>query len=175
MNTPMKKLAAGILAGVTLASGALLPGQAEAASISAKFGQTVNVSSQNAKIDSIIRTGKSLMNHKAQYSHNYVPGKYMDCSQFIYYIFGQNGIDLHTKDDDRQVGLGKYVPKSQIRKGDLIFYNDNKGMRDVTHVGIYIGNGQVLHMSDRKDDVKISSLNSSWHQKYYLTARRVIN
>lgn len=175
MNTPMKKLAAGILAGVTLAGGVMLPGQAEAASISAKFGQTVNVSNQNTKIDSIIRTGKSLMHHKAQYSHNYRPPKYMDCSQFMFYIFGKNGINLHTRDDDRQVRLGEYVPKSKIRKGDLIFYNSNRGVKDVTHVGIYLGNGQVLHMSDTKDDVKISSLNSSWHKKYYLTARRVIN
>ncbi|WCN37266.1 C40 family peptidase [Aneurinibacillus uraniidurans] len=175
MNTSMKKLATGILAGVTLASGLLLPGQAEAASISAKFGQTVNVSNENAKIDSIIRTGKSLMNHKAQYSHNYRPPKYMDCSQFIYYIFGKNGINMQTRDDDRQVRLGEYVPKNKLRKGDLVFYNSNQGKRDVTHVGLYIGNGQVLHMSNPQDDVKISSLNSSWHKKYYLTARRVIN
>ncbi|GEN32598.1 MULTISPECIES: C40 family peptidase [Aneurinibacillus] len=175
MKKGFKALTTGLLAGSMLLGGlAAGPGQAEAAMVSAKFGTTVNVANENRVIDNIIRTGKSLMGGKAQYSHNYVPGKYMDCSQFIYYIFKKNGIDIHTRDDDRQVKLGSYVPKSKLQKGDLIFYSTKKNKWDITHVSMYIGNGKVLHMANTKYDVTISNLNSSWHQKYYVTARRVI-
>jgi gamma-D-glutamyl-L-lysine dipeptidyl-peptidase len=175
MNKGIKLLSTGVLAATLLVGGITAPKEAEAASISAKFGSVVHVSNQDQIIDNVIRTGKSLMGGKAQYDHQYVPGRRMDCSGFTYYLYGKFGVDLHTKDDDRQVNLGKSVPKSQLRKGDLVFYNSNKGRKDVTHVAIYIGNGQVLHMANTASDVTISSLNSSWHKKNYLTARRVID
>jgi cell wall-associated NlpC family hydrolase len=175
MKKGLKVLTTGLLAGSMLLGGMLAaPYQAEAASASAKFGSTIDIANEAQVIDNIIRTGKSLIGGKAQYSHNYVPGKYMDCSQFMYYIFSKNGIDIHTRDDDRQVELGSYVPKSQLKKGDLIFYSTKNNKADITHVGMYIGNGQVLHMANTSVDVTISSLNSAWHKKYYVTARRII-
>ncbi|CEH31653.1 C40 family peptidase [Aneurinibacillus migulanus] len=174
MKKSFKALTGGLMAGGMLLSGLFaIPGQAEAANVSAKFGQTVNVPNQETVINKIIRAGKSL-DGRAQYSHNYRPGKYMDCSQFMYYIFQKNGINIHTRDDDRQVKLGSYVPKSKIKKGDLIFYSTKRNKSDITHVSMYIGNGKVLHMANTKVDVTISNLNSSWHQENYVTARRVI-
>jgi cell wall-associated NlpC family hydrolase len=92
----------------------------------------------------------------------------------MYYIFQKNGIDIHTRDDDRQVKLGSYVPKSNLQKGDLIFYSTKQDKSDITHVSMYIGNGKVLHMANSQADITISNLNSSWHQKNYVTARRII-
>ncbi|MFT9848330.1 C40 family peptidase [Aneurinibacillus sp. REN35] len=174
MKKRNKAFTTGVLAASMLLGGlAFEPGQAEAATASAQFGQTISVATADRVIDNIISTGKSLEG-VAQYSHNYVPGKYMDCSQFMYYIFQKNSIDIHTRDDDRQVNLGSYVPKSQIKKGDLIFYSTKADKWDITHVSMYIGDGKVLHMANTKSDVTISNLNSSWHQDNYVTARRII-
>lgn len=174
MKKSTKTLAGGLLVGCLLFGGlTVIPGQADAASVSAKFGQTVNVPNKTDVIDNIIRTGKGLEGI-AHYSHNYQPRKYMDCSQFMYYIFQKNGIDIHTRDDDRQVKLGSYVPKSNLQKGDLIFYSTKQDKSDITHVSMYIGNGKVLHMANSQADITISNLNSSWHQKNYVTARRII-
>jgi cell wall-associated NlpC family hydrolase len=169
-----KVLTIGVLAGSILLGGIAAPeAQAATASISAKYGSTVDVKNESRIIDNIIQTGKSLIG-KAKYSHNYQPGKYMDCSGFTYYIFSKNGINIHTRDDDKQVKLGSYVPKSQLKKGDLIFYSTKANKSDITHVSMYIGNGKVLHMANSTSNVTISNLDSSWHKKYYVTARRVI-
>jgi cell wall-associated NlpC family hydrolase len=172
MNKGFKMLTSGILAGSMLVGGFVAgPGQVHAATVSATSGSAINVSNADQKINDIISTGESLIG-KAHYSHNYVPGKYMDCSQFMYYIFKENGIDLGTKWDDGQSKLGSYVPKSQLKKGDLIFYSTKPN--NITHVSMYIGNGKVLHMANTHSNVTISDLNSSWHQKYYVEAKRII-
>ncbi|BAU26648.1 NlpC/P60 family protein [Aneurinibacillus soli] len=148
---------------------------ASAASISvtAQKGSAVNIANEQKVINNIIQTGKNLIG-QARYNHTYNAPYTMDCSGFTYYIFKKNGIDLKTRDDDKQVSYGKYVPKSQIKPGDLIFYNANKPSKDVTHVGVYIGDGKVLHMANSTSNVTISKLSGSWHTANYLTARRVI-
>ncbi len=56
--------------------------------------------------------------------------------------------------------------------GDLVFFNT--GSR-INHVGIYIGNGQYIHSTDRKNQgVIISNLSSAYASKYVYGARRVI-
>ncbi|MBN6187990.1 C40 family peptidase [Aneurinibacillus sp. BA2021] len=174
MKKGTKAFTTGILAASMLFGGLTFgAGPADAATVDAQYGKTINVANADRVIQNIITTGKKL-DGVAQYSHNYVPGKYMDCSQFIYYIFQKNGINIHTRDDDRQVKLGSYVPKSQIKKGDLIFYSTKANKWDITHVSMYIGNGKVLHMANTTADITISNLNSSWHQDNYVTARRII-
>ena len=64
---------------------------------------------------------------------------------------------------------GSYVRKDDLRKGDLVIYGNGGGYP--THVTIYIGNGQVIHESNHRDGVKISTL----YMMQYITARRVIN
>lgn len=142
-------------------------------SVTAKQGSAVNISNEKTVIDNIIKTGQSLIGN-ARYGHTYNAPYTMDCSGFTYYIFKQNGIDLKTRDDDKQVSYGKYVPKSQLKAGDLVFYNANKPSKDVTHVGVYIGDGKVLHMANSMSNVTISKLSGSWHTDNYLTARRIV-
>ncbi|AMA71836.1 MULTISPECIES: C40 family peptidase [Aneurinibacillus] len=173
MKKNFKAVTASLLTAGILLGGMAAPMQAEAADISAKYGSTLNISNESRVIDNIINTGKGLIG-KAKYRHAYVPGKYMDCSGFIYYIFKKNGININTLDDDKQVKLGSYVPKNQLKKGDLVFFSTKKNKWDITHVGIYIGSGKILHMANTKYNVTISSLNSSWYKKYYVTARRVV-
>ena len=91
-----------------------------------------------------------------------------DCSGFTKLIYKEFGVTL-SRSAKGQASSGTYVRKSDLQKGDLVFYG--KGNGRISHVGIYIGNGQVLHESNRKDGVKISSVN----MMQYITARRVIN
>jgi len=91
-----------------------------------------------------------------------------DCSGFTKLIYKEFGVTL-SRTVKTQVNNGSYIKKSDLQKGDLVFYGYGNGV--VRHVAIYIGNGKVIHESNRRDGVKISPVN----MMEYITSRRVIN
>jgi cell wall-associated NlpC family hydrolase len=79
------------------------------------------------------------------------PGTF-DCSGLVEYAYGAAGIGLpHSA--AMQSGIGQSVSRSQLRPGDLVFFYS-----PVSHVGIYIGNGQMVHAPTTGDVVKISNI-----------------
>ncbi|MCD7807918.1 MAG: C40 family peptidase [Erysipelotrichaceae bacterium] len=65
------------------------------------------------------------------------------------------------------------VSKSNLEVGDLVFFKGTTSSNGITHVGIYIGNGQFVHAASSKSGVKISSLSDSYFTKHYAGAGRV--
>ena len=65
------------------------------------------------------------------------------------------------------------VSKSNLKVGDLIFSSTN-GTGKVSHVGIYIGNGEMIHAPKPGDVVKISNINNSYWNNAYLWSKRVL-
>lgn len=93
-----------------------------------------------------------------------------DCSGFLLYVFNQFNTDL-PRTSKAQAAAGDKVAKSELRPGDLVFFNtDGKG---ISHAGVYIGNGQFAHSSSSKG-VRISGLNEDYYQKRYVTAKRFV-
>lgn len=92
---------------------------------------------------------------------------YFDCSGYTKYIFAHFGINIPRVSRDQAKG-GVYVPKSQLKPGDLVFYAYNNGKGDIHHVGMYIGNGMYIHAPRTGDVVKISPVD----RNDYATARR---
>ena len=80
-------------------------------------------------------------------------GKGVDCSGFTMKIYQKYGIYL-PHSSRAQPGHGTKISRDQIRPGDLIFYGNGSS---INHVAIYIGNGQVVHASNARDGIKISS------------------
>lgn len=78
-----------------------------------------------------------------------------DCSGFTLSIFKKYGITLphHAAS---QAQLGTKISLSEAQPGDLVFYAKNGS---INHVGIYIGNGQIVHASSPKTGIKISNVN----------------
>ena len=81
------------------------------------------------------------------------------------------GISL-PRTTTEQYKVGTYVAKSALQPGDLVFLQ-NTYRSGISHVGIYIGDGKMIHASSSKG-VTISSLSSSYYQQHYYGARRVI-
>ena len=97
-----------------------------------------------------------------------------DCSGFTYYVFkNAAGITL-PRTSSAQSKYGTYVSKSNLKVGDLVFFDTN-GANDgnVSHVGIYLGNNQFIHASSSKGKVVISEM-SSYYSGAYVNARRVL-
>ena len=93
-----------------------------------------------------------------------------DCSGLTYYAYKQNGVTL-PRSSSSQATAGKSVSKSSLKEGDLVFFNTNG--KGISHVGIYIGDGKMVHSTKPGQPVKIDSINSSYYKARYVTARRI--
>ncbi|MEW9079507.1 C40 family peptidase, partial [Terrisporobacter glycolicus] len=113
---------------------------------------------------------------KAQLGKPYVWGaegpNSFDCSGLVYYVYGQHGIKM-PRTSREQANVGTTVSQSQLQPGDLIF-SSTDGSGGVNHVGIYIGNGQMIHAPKPGDVVKTTNINSSYWQNTYVKAKRVL-
>jgi len=91
-----------------------------------------------------------------------------DCSGFIQYVYGTQGISL-PRTSRAQAASGKYVSIANAQPGDILYF----GQSSVTHVGIYIGNGKMIHSPRPGKSVEIVSI--SWHVNNYRIqgARRI--
>lgn len=131
--------------------------------------------SSSSKADAVIRTAKSLIG-RATYDFGVRNHSRLifDCSSFTEYVFEKHGVELKWG-TRYQKYAGKYVSKSNLRKGDLVFFSSSSTSKTIKHVGIYIGGGDFIHILDVKgSDVHISSLDSGKWEDRYVTARRVL-
>ncbi|MBR4893335.1 MAG: C40 family peptidase [Clostridia bacterium] len=93
-----------------------------------------------------------------------------DCSGYTKYIFSQFGISL-PRTSYTQVNAGYYVPRENLQAGDLVFFKDG-GV--VSHVGIYVADGIMIHASSGAGNVTYTPITSGYHNTHYYTARRVL-
>lgn len=75
-----------------------------------------------------------------------------DCSGFTQGIYRRFGVYL-PRTSAAQAAATRSVSSSQVQVGDLFFYGSGR----VSHVALYIGNGQIIHASNHRDGIKISS------------------
>lgn len=96
-----------------------------------------------------------------------------DCSGFTQYVV-QNvyGYDI-THSTDLQAGYGSYVGWGEWAPGDLVFFSGTGGSGYYSHVGIYIGDGQMIHAENESTGVVISSLYSNYYSSHYAYAVRL--
>ena len=92
-----------------------------------------------------------------------------DCSGLVQYACRANGISV-PRVAASQRGSGRYVSRENLQPGDLVFFSNGGG---VNHVGIYVGNGNMIHAPQTGDVVKISSINTSYRLSHYAGAVRV--
>ncbi|HZG86825.1 SH3 domain-containing C40 family peptidase [Paenibacillus sp.] len=98
--------------------------------------------------------------------------KYVDCSSFMEFVFRKHSVDL-PRSSRQQAKEGSYVRKSNLRIGDLVFFDTNDDGR-INHVGMYIGDGEFIHASPSFDGVGVSNLRSGFWSNHYVTARNVL-
>lgn len=77
----------------------------------------------------------------------------IDCSGFTMRILGKYGVSL-PHSSKAQPSCGTKISASEAKPGDLFFYGSG---RSISHVAIYIGNGQIVHASNKRDGIKVSN------------------
>ncbi|WCK54233.1 LysM peptidoglycan-binding domain-containing C40 family peptidase [Aneurinibacillus sp. Ricciae_BoGa-3] len=128
--------------------------------------------SWQTKADAIIATGKTQLGTPYVFGGD-TPNVALDCSGFVQYAFNSHGYNLpHSAALISKMGVS--VSKDQLRKGDLVFLSGTY-KAGVSHVGIYLGNNQMLQASS-SGCVKISSLfGNPYYNAHYWGAKRLIN
>ncbi|RDY23946.1 cell wall hydrolase [Romboutsia maritimum] len=98
-----------------------------------------------------------------------------DCSGFTQYVFKKSAGVSIPRVSREQSKFGQYVNRSELQKGDIIAF-DTEGSNNgyVSHVGIYMGNNDVIHASSGAGKVIISKLNNTYYSNAYVNARRVL-
>jgi len=92
-----------------------------------------------------------------------------DCSGFTMVVYQLNGLNL-PRSSKQQWKVGRPIKRSQLLKGDLIFFATSGGKR-VSHVGIYMGGGKFLHAPGRGRKIRGSSLSDTYFKARYVGAR----
>ena len=97
-------------------------------------------------------------------------GKF-DCSSFVHWAFGQAGIEIGTTTDSIK-NNGRQVSKSELRSGDLVFFDTYK--KD-GHVGIYLGNGKFIGAQSSTGVAIADMSNGYWKDRYNGRNVRIID
>ena len=98
---------------------------------------------------------------------------YFDCSGFVNYVYKAYGYSLHRVAQDIYSYDGVHVDKANLRAGDIICFG--YGPWSITHVGMYIGNGQFIHASSGSGCVVITNLSDNYYTRMYVGAKRLIS
>jgi len=103
--------------------------------------------------------------------------KGFDCSGFVSFVFDSFGVAL-PRSSVHQAKQGESIDLDEIQPGDLLFFKTRGKKNRISHVGIYLGEGQFIHAgswgSRKSRCVKISELDGDYYVKRLVSARRVL-
>jgi cell wall-associated NlpC family hydrolase len=100
------------------------------------------------------------------------PAYGFDCSGLVYYVYTHFGYAL-PRTASAQYKNGIAVETQDLTPGDLVFFA-TAGGRSVSHVGIYIGDGQFIHAATSQHGVIISRMDESYWAKAFIGAKRLV-
>ncbi|WP_166241889.1 C40 family peptidase [Paenibacillus turpanensis] len=140
--------------------------------------EAVETALKNVDVGALLNTAKRYLGVKYKFgAAPYPQSNRFDCSSYTRYVFGKYGIDL-PRTSRAQQKLGQTVSRKNLRKGDLLFFyvpGRFKSNKVAGHVGIYIGNGMMIHALDEpKDGVQYRSINRAFWKKTFITAKRFV-
>lgn len=119
--------------------------------------------------EDIVRSGERFLG--LPYLWGGMSGYGMDCSGFSYTMCKANGYTI-PRDAHDQVKDGVEVPINTIEPGDLLFFAYEEGKGKIHHVGIYYGDGKLLHSPKTGRDIEILPMEKTIYEKELCAARR---
>lgn len=123
---------------------------------------------ENYVRNQIVKTASTYMGVPYAWGGNSKSG--IDCSGLTRAVYRLNGITLPRVSRD-QYTKGKAIKKSQLKKGDLVFFATGKNKKRVSHVGIYMGNNKFIHAPRKGTKVRTEKLDNKYWKKVYIGAK----
>lgn len=119
-------------------------------------------SAQN-KRELIVRYAKNFLNKNYRYGVQ-DPHYGFDCSALVQYVYKKAGINI-PRSAKEQYAKSKKITKNELELGDLVFFSTEK--KEISHVGIYLGNNKFIHSPSSGKKVRIDELSNPYWQKVY--------
>jgi cell wall-associated NlpC family hydrolase len=99
------------------------------------------------------------------------PSRGFDCSGLVWYVHGQEGIAV-PRTAAAQYAAARKVAAGELRPGDLVFFRLAPRSNDVTHVGIYTGQGRFVHAPQAGRSVSESPLDDAYYRERFAGSGR---
>jgi cell wall-associated NlpC family hydrolase len=137
--------------------------------------KTVPGSTARGTAASVLATAQRYLGVHYRYG-GATPNSGFDCSGFVQYVFGRNGISLpRTSRLQAEAGMALSRAVTALRPGDLMLFSSKGGRVD--HVAIYVGNNRMLHSSAGAGKVVYDDLSTprgKWYLARHVASRRVV-
>ena len=98
------------------------------------------------------------------------PSTSFDCSGFVSWVVNHTGWNFGRLTADGLLGVCTPVSSADARPGDLIFFQGTYNTSGASHVGIYVGNGMMIHCGD---PISYANINTSYWQQHFYTFGRL--
>jgi len=141
-------------------------------------GQTVPAKPEaeaSGQVANLIDTAKTCLG--VPYRHGGTSTKGFDCSGFVKFVFDSVGIELN-RSSRTQAKEGTPVALDALLPGDLLFFKTMGRRNAISHVGIYLGEGQFIHAGSwggpRNRCIRLAELTSRYFAERVVAARRVV-
>ena len=153
-----------------LPSAAALNGSASNSNTS-NSNNSGSASSGTVSGSSIVAEAQKYLGYRYTYG-GASPSTGFDCSGFVYYVLKQQGLSPYRTPAD-QYNQGTYVAKANLQPGDIVFFAGTGSSNAISHVGIYAGNGQMIHSPNSRSTVSYADITSGYWANHYYGARRM--
>ena len=124
-----------------------------------------------AKANAVLMRAISLVGTPYRYGGNTPEGGF-DCSGLVNYVF-RDMLDLRLPRTSRELAAtqGPRIATDRLASGDLVFFGSDG---QVSHVGIYVGEGRFVHAPNSGGTVRLDRLDGAWWREHYTGARRLL-
>ena len=119
--------------------------------------------------DSVARLALSMVGVQYRYG-GASPDEGFDCSGLVYYAYMQNGQAV-PRTSQAQFGAATPIPLAEATPGDLLFFRDQEKL---SHVGIYLGDGEFVHAPSTGDSVRVASIEAPYYRQNLVAVGRLI-
>ena len=125
-----------------------------------------------AMANAVLMRAISLVGTPYRYGGNTPQGGF-DCSGLVNYVY-RDMLDLRLPRSSRELASvqGPPIRQDRLAGGDLVFFGSDG---QVSHVGIYVGEGRFVHAPSTGGTVRLDRLDGSWWRDHYSGARRLLN
>ncbi len=126
-----------------------------------------------ATIEQVIETGERFLGLRYLWAGMSAYG--FDCSGFTYSIFRHHGVHI-ARDAGDQLNHSDlpFVERDDLKRGDLVFFATEPGGSSIRHVGVYVGDGKIMHAPNSSRSVEVIALEAADPNDEYAGAVRVI-
>ncbi len=98
------------------------------------------------------------------------PSDGFDCSGLVYYTYAANGHAV-PRTSQAQFNAARKISLAQAAEGDLLFFQDQEKL---SHVGIYLGDGQFVHAPSSGDTVRVARIDTPYYQRHLVAIGRLL-